>query len=103
LDWVGLDLEEVVPGRKSLVASRSFGRPIESLRELEEVVSVDTARLDNARSMARMTAIDAINARYCPAGERQVGGLRREFISPRYTDRGKICCGCMRGEENTGE
>jgi DNA polymerase V len=49
-------------------------------------------RPDDARSMARMAAIDALNARYGrgavafgTAGERQAWGLRREFISPRYT------------------
>jgi Domain of unknown function (DUF4113) len=48
--------------------------------------------------MARMTAIDAINARYGGgavafgmAGERPVWGLRREFISPRYTTVGTNC------------
>ena len=177
-----LDLEEVASDRKSMIASRSFGRPIEAKRELEEALSVYTARAaekmrrqnlttaniavwietnsfkptdrqysasksvrlpvatadtgkliaaammglgvifkpgyrykkagvtfielvradrvqaglfdrpDDARSMARMAAIDAINARYGrgavafgTAGERQVWGLRREFISPRYT------------------
>ena len=39
-----LGLEEVTPDRKSLVASRSFGRPVETRRELEEAVSVYTAR-----------------------------------------------------------
>ena len=177
-----LDLEEVASDRKSLIASRSFGRPIETRHELEEAVSVyaaraaekmrrqnlataniavwvetnsfkptdrqysasksvrlpvataDTGKLiaaaakalgvifepgyrykkagvtfielvqadrvqaglfdrpDDARSMARMSAIDALNTRYGrgavsfgTAGERQVWGLRREFISPRYT------------------
>ena len=39
-----LGLEEVTPDRKSLVASRSFGRPVETRRELEEAVSVYAAR-----------------------------------------------------------
>ena len=39
-----LGLEEVTPDRKSLVASRSFGRPVETRRGLEEAVSVYTAR-----------------------------------------------------------
>jgi nucleotidyltransferase/DNA polymerase involved in DNA repair len=39
-----LDLEEMTPNRKSLIASRSFGRSIESLRELEEAVAVYAAR-----------------------------------------------------------
>ena len=49
-------------------------------------------RPGDARSMARMKAIDALNARYGrgavafgTAGERQFWGLRREFTSPRYT------------------
>ena len=49
-------------------------------------------RPDNARSMARMSAIDALNTRYGRGavafgtdGEKQVWGLRREFTSPRYT------------------
>ena len=49
-------------------------------------------RPDDARSMARMSAIDALNGRYGrgavgfgSVGDRQVWGLRRGFISPRYT------------------
>jgi DNA polymerase V len=49
-------------------------------------------RPDDARSVSRMRAIDALNGRYGrgtvgfgTAGERQAWGLRREFISPRYT------------------
>jgi DNA polymerase V len=177
-----LGLEQVTPDRKSIMASRSFGRVVESRRELEEAVAVyaaraaermrrqrlatsnllvfletnrfkptdrqyaaskslhlpvataDTGKLikaaiaalgalyrpgyrykkagvilldlvpaagvqaglfdapDDARSMARMRAIDALNARFGratvafgTAGERQPWGLRREFISPRYT------------------
>ena len=37
-------LEEVTPDRKNLVASRFFGRPVETRRGLEEAVSVYTAR-----------------------------------------------------------
>jgi DNA polymerase V len=47
---------------------------------------------DDTRSIARMRALDTLNARYGrgtvaygTAGERQVWALRREFISPRYT------------------
>ena len=39
-----LGLEEVTPDRKSIMASRSFGRAVETRRELEEAVSVYTAR-----------------------------------------------------------
>ena len=47
---------------------------------------------DDARSVKRMRAIDELNKRFGrgtvgfgTAGERQRWGLRREFISPRYT------------------
>ena len=47
---------------------------------------------DDARSIARMRALDTLNARFGrgavafgTAGDRQGWGLRREFISPRYT------------------
>ena len=39
-----LDLEEVTPDRKSIMASRSFGRSVTKLRELEEAVATHTAR-----------------------------------------------------------
>jgi DNA polymerase V len=49
-------------------------------------------RPDDARSVKRMRAIDALNTRYGrgtisfgTAGERQAWALRREFMSPRYT------------------
>ncbi len=47
---------------------------------------------DNPKSVARMKALDALNARFGrgtvafgTARKRQPWGLRREFISPRYT------------------
>jgi len=39
-----LGLEEVTRDRKSIMASRSFGRPIETRHELEEAVAVYAAR-----------------------------------------------------------
>ena len=37
-------LEEVTPDRKSIIASRSFGRPVETAEELRESVATFTAR-----------------------------------------------------------
>jgi len=39
-----LSLEEVTPDRKSIMASRSFGRPVQTRQELEEAVATFTAR-----------------------------------------------------------
>jgi len=39
-----LDLEDHVPDRKSIIASRSFGRPVTTLQEMEEAVASYVAR-----------------------------------------------------------
>ena len=39
-----IDLQEVTPDRKSLLVSRSFGRPVETRHELEEAVSTFMSR-----------------------------------------------------------
>jgi DNA polymerase V len=39
-----LPLEEVVPDRKNIMSSRSFGRPVETRAEMEEAVSTYAAR-----------------------------------------------------------
>jgi DNA polymerase V len=39
-----LDLERDIPDRKSIMASRSFGRPVTALAELREAVASFTTR-----------------------------------------------------------
>lgn len=39
-----IDIEEVAPNRKSLIASRSFGRPVETLTEMQEAVAAYASR-----------------------------------------------------------
>ncbi len=39
-----IDLEEQAPDRKSIMASRSFGRPVVTLREMQEAVATHVAR-----------------------------------------------------------
>jgi DNA polymerase V len=39
-----LELEQVTPDRKSIMASRSFGRPVAARHELAEAVAVYVAR-----------------------------------------------------------
>jgi DNA polymerase V len=46
-----LPLEEVVPDRKNIMSSRSFGRPVETRAEMEEAVSTYAAR--SAEKMRR--------------------------------------------------
>ena len=39
-----IDIEEVAPNRKSLIASRSFGRPVETLNEMQDAVASYASR-----------------------------------------------------------
>jgi DNA polymerase V len=39
-----LDLERDIPDRKSIMASRSFGRPVTALADMREAVAAYTAR-----------------------------------------------------------
>ena len=39
-----IDIEDVVPNRKSLIASRSFGRPVEALNEMQDAVAAYASR-----------------------------------------------------------
>jgi DNA polymerase V len=52
-----IDIEEVAPNRKSLIASRSFGRPIETLAEMQEAVAVYASRA--AEKMRRQNLVTA--------------------------------------------
>jgi DNA polymerase V len=70
-----LDLDEVVSDRKSLIASRSFGRSIESKRELEEAVSVYTARA--AERMRRQNLTTANIAVWPTVSSRPTASMRR--------------------------
>ena len=61
-------LEEVTPDRKSLIASRSFGQPVETRRGLEEAVSVYTARAaEKMRRQNLATALANRRHRPCPS------------------------------------
>ena len=52
-----IDIEEMAPDRKSLIASRSFGRPIETLNEMEEAVASYASRA--AEKMRRQSLATA--------------------------------------------
>jgi DNA polymerase V len=69
-----LDLERHTPDRKSIMASRSFGRPITTLTEMQEAVAAYTMRAaEKLRRQALATAHLAvfIETNRFKAGERQ--------------------------------
>ena len=86
-------LEEVTPDRKSLVASRSFGRPVETRRGLEEAVSVYTARA--AEKMRRQNLATASLAVWIEITgfkpeERQYSASKSVRLSVATADTGKL-------------
>ena len=88
-----LGLEEVTPDRKSLVASRSFGRPVETRRGLEEAVSVYTARA--AEKMRRQNLATASLAVWVQTNsfkpiERQYSASKAVRLPVATADTGKL-------------
>ncbi len=78
-----LGLEEVTPDRKSLIASRSFGRAVETRRELEEAVAVYTARA--AEKMRRQNLATASLAVFIQTN-------RFKPADPQYAHRKRCTC-----------
>jgi DNA polymerase V len=95
-----LGLEEVTPDRKSLVASRSFGRPVETRHELEEAVSVYTARA--AEKMRRQNLATAsiaiwIQTNSFKPGERQYSASKAVRLPVATADTGKLIAAATAG------
>jgi DNA polymerase V len=95
-----LGLEEVTPDRKSLVASRSFGRPVETRRELEEAVSVYTARA--AEKMRRQNLATASIAVWVQTNsfkpdERQYSASKAVRLPVATADTGKLIAAATAG------
>ncbi len=88
-----IGLEEVTPDRKSLIASRSFGQPVETRRGLEEAVSVYTARA--AEKMRRQNLATASLAVWIETNgfkpeERQYSASKSVRLSVATADTGKL-------------
>jgi DNA polymerase V len=95
-----LGLEEVTPDRKSLVASRSFGRPVETRRGLEEAVSVYTARA--AEKMRRQNLATASIAVWVQTNsfkpdERQYSASKAVRLPVATADTGKLIAAATAG------
>jgi DNA polymerase V len=98
-----LSLEELTLGRKSLVASRSFGRPVETRRELEEAVSVYTARA--AEKMRRQNLATASIAVWVQTNsfkpdERQFSASKAVRLLVATADTGKLIAAATAGRNH---
>lgn len=88
-----LRLEHVMPDRKSIVASRSFGRPVESRQELEEAVATYAARA--AEKMRRQNLATAnllvfVQTNRFKPSERQYAGQHTVQLPVASADTGRL-------------
>ena len=94
-----LDLEEVASARKSLIASRSFSRPIETRHELEEAVSVYAARA--AEKMRRQNLATAniavwIETNSFKRSDRQYSASKSVRLPVATADTGKLIAAAVK-------
>jgi DNA polymerase V len=95
-----IGLEEVTPDRKSLIASRSFDKAVETRRGLEEAVSVYTARA--AEKMRRQNLATAsiavwIQTNSFKPGERQYSASKAVRLPVATADTGKLIAAATAG------
>jgi DNA polymerase V len=93
-------LEQVAPDRKSIMASRSFGRPVTSREELEEAVATYVSRAaEKLRSQALAAPrliIFAHTDRFRP-GDPQYDGVQPVALLVATADTGKLIDAALRG------
>jgi hypothetical protein len=95
-----LGLEELTPDRKSLIASRSFGKAVETRRGLEEAVSVYTARA--AEKMRRQNLATASIAAWIQTNnfkpnEKQYSASKAVRLPVATADTGKLIAAATAG------
>ena len=91
-----IDLEDVTPDRKSIMASRSFGRPVTTFQELREAVSTYVARA--AEKMRRQKLATAhlvvfVNTNRFKVDDAQYYGSKAVRLPVATADTGKLLKG----------
>ena len=97
-----LDLEQHSPDRKSIMATRSFGRPVALRRELEAAVATFVARA--AEKMRRQGLATASLIVFCHTNryrpdQRQYGATRHVQLTIATADTGRLTRAAMFGLE----
>ena len=95
-----ISLEEAPPDRKSIMASRSFGRTVETREELEEAVATYTSRaaekLRGQGLAATRITVFALTNRFKP-GDPQYAGQQPVTLPVATSDTGKLIAAARRG------
>ena len=91
-----IGLEEVAPARKSLVASRSFGRPVTTRHELEQAVTVYASRAaEKMRRQGLASANLTVFADTNSASDPQYAAQRSVRLPVATADSGKLIRAAM--------
>lgn len=95
-----LDLEDITPDRKSIMASRSFGRSVTTLRELEEAVATHTARAAEKmrrQNLATASVVVFIHTNQFKPSAPQYYGTREVELPVASADTSKLIAAAMQG------
>jgi DNA polymerase V len=95
-----LDLERSTPDSKSIMASRSFGRPVSSLPEMEEAVAAYVARAAEKlrrQNLATAHLVTFIETNRFKPGERQHYAARPVRLAVATSDTAKLIHAALAG------
>jgi DNA polymerase V len=95
-----IPLEQIAPDRKSIMASRSFGRPVTGRDELEEAIATYASRAaEKLRSQALAASrliVFAHTNRFCPE-DPQYDAVQPVALPIATADTGKLISAALRG------
>lgn len=94
-----IELEETAPDRKSIMASRSFGRPVTARREMEEAVATHTARAAEKmrrQGLATASLVVFVHTNRHKPQEPQYYAARPVQLPVATADTGKLTAAAMR-------
>ncbi len=95
-----LEIEEISPPRKSLVASRSFGRPVETLNDMREAVATYANRAAEKmrrQNLATANIVVFIETNAFRKQDRQYRASQTVNLSVASADSGKITTAALKG------
>ena len=95
-----LEIEDISPPRKSLVASRSFGRPVETLNDMHEAVATYANRAAEKmrkQNLATANIVVFIETNSFRKQDRQYRASQTVNLSVATADSGKITTAALKG------
>ena len=95
-----LEIEDISPPRKSLVASRSFGRPVETLNDMREAVATYANRAAEKmrkQNLATANIVVFIETNSFRKQDRQYRASQTVNLSVATADSGKITTAALKG------